>query len=107
MKNDGGNILIEEIKKSTDIKQVYEYLLTSVINEQNYLKLLKLMLDPDLKKIVETDTRLIMIKYEIDNLINSDSETKKIQKLKQFISYLKEEKEKEISSEPQLKKKKI
>jgi hypothetical protein len=88
MKNDGGNSLIEEIKKSTDIKQVYEFLITSVINEQNYPKLLKIMLDPELKKVVETDKRLeiLSINIKILNLITDDDD--KIKQLKQLIEFL-------------------
>jgi len=88
MKNDGGNSLIEEINKSTDIEQVYEYMITSVINENNYPKLLKLMLDPDLKKLVETDKRLVMLDILIKNLNLADDD-KKITELKKFIKFLK------------------
>lgn len=76
--------------------QVYEYMITSVINEKNYPELLKIMLDPDLEKLTITDKRLEILSTNIKilNLITVDDD--KIKHLKQFIKFLnllKEEKE--------------
>jgi hypothetical protein len=107
MKNDGGNSLIDEIKKSTDIMQVYEYMISSVKNEKNYPQLLNIMLDPELKKVVETDTRLDMLNNIIQILNLIDSDDKKITELTEFIKFLNQLKEKLEYEEPLLKKRKV
>ena len=104
MKNDGGNSLIDEIKKSTDVRQVYEYMISSVKNEKNYPQLLEIMLDPDLKKVVETDTKLNMLDQIIQILMLADND-KKITELTGFIRFLNKLKEQE--QEPPPKKRKL
>jgi hypothetical protein len=107
MKNDGGNSLIDEIKKSTDIMQVYEYMISSVKNEKNYPQLLNIMLDPELKKVVETDTRLDMLDNIIQILNLIDGDDKKITELTEFIKFLNQLKEQLEYKEPLLKKRKV
>jgi hypothetical protein len=81
-------------------------MISSVKNEKNYPQLLNIMLDPELKKVVETDKRLNMLD-NIIQILNLADDDKKISELTDFIKFLNQLKEKLEYEEPLLKKRKV